>query len=740
MLSSIQIDEKIKSKRLDIYNRFLELYDEKNNAIDQRVRLSWDYDRRILILIRDILIHTRDNWNHESDHKRLGSLNNLVRAALLLQQSFTSLYNIDYSPVSLVQTGWINLWCNLQFLVRYQISPQGFGVSQTLPITTVDTNHILSELFDLIDNVLVREIRIGLKLQPIYTNFQCDIRKLPIDMRNHFDRHELEVRQPYRDPHRLPLLEAFAMYGREKLRITKMLEVIHFANTLDVTTANGKMALLRQLQIIGESSTDKNFSYATKRIARDTDWQLLIKLRHKLSHNEWDIHSGFLDTNCTTTNMQAIQADLVILKISITQLQQTHNQIGVTKNRMLCHYDPAWYLRVETRILFLDFIRDCYIARVINKRQLIELKNMLNNDIRHRPKESRLPLQIKSYIENIFEKTHTDYHKSQHLTSRYQQLVKAFSNDINYYKKLESPSQKSMDRRLVSHQVNIRAFCNLLDYSDVTYEQDRLNHHFSFNSLRLIRFIQQEIMAIREVLSPLEGSDVLSLDFPEDTLDIYINENDKIFKDIFNSQNHQNFEMEQSIRDIKAYYDLIRKPLTLRIDGLVLNGKRVRRGEVGRIHSNELLRNSACLLKQIEIFRRKCIFYTSLVYHPEIVEACFYHMAKIQKYVVVLKLSEVSSSEQLPNLEEFRALRNFISHGIDLLETTDILLLELMTRYASMFINKLLPAIDQTKHDTLRGIITRNTLLANSIYRVIPKVQSRDATILGQNRIRSLSF
>lgn len=715
--------ERVELARLYIYWRAIKLFKEKSSAIDRGEVLAWDYDCKVLKLVKDILLHTRDNWQLETDEKRRRSLNNIVRTTMLLSRSFTNLYNTAH-------TEEVNIWRNLQFLVQYQITMQDFGVNQVLPIDAANINGIFQELFSLIDSVLAKEIRFGLKLESILSNLQNSRDSMPIDMLNHLQWLKRDVRIPYGNTNKLPLLEAIANYGREKLRIGKMLRAIRLAKGLDVTTNHGKMALLRQLQIIGETATSKNLTSSTKRLAQDVDWQLLVQLRNKLSHNEWDTHSGLLDAHCTTERMKSIQIDdLVTLETSIQQLQVKHDEIGQSNERMKQHYDPAWHLRAATRQQFKDFLRDTYIAKVICKDCLIYLQNFLNSDIRGR----NLAWEIKPDIERIFTNRHRD---TSHLVPAFGALFNSCKNEIKYHKNLENPDVRTQalhSARLSTYQKNIRYFNGLLNYTDTSYKYDFQDHAFSFNPLRLIALVRKEILAIRHILDPLPGSKMLMGLFPEDVTTI--SSVDRIFSIIAASADQVTLE---AIQHIRTYCDLIHKPLYLQLDGL--HG--VRRGEIAKYNFSLTSEDISRLIAPIRRFGMKCHFYISLLEQPDKEEACFYHMARIQKYVVVLKLklSNPIISSQLPNYEEFKALRNFIHHGIDLFDTMNTNSIEFMARYASLFNNRLFPAISKIEHDILSNRQSlANSLLDYGFYRrASPGITRMEVNI--QNRPRSLSL
>ncbi|MBT3903852.1 ankyrin repeat domain-containing protein [bacterium] len=690
--------------------RYEALYRQKDAALDDGTILSWDHDRKALSLIRDILVHTRDRWVEETDQQRRGSLDHIVRMSLLLRRQFKCIYNASYAAQG-DQGEEINIWRDLDFLVQYQITDPDPRFHQPLPITFIDINDIFQELFRLIDTVLRDEIRVGLEEQPTFDKLGRDFAALPLDRRNRFQQHDERIRQPYRDPHQLPLLEAFATYGREKLRINRMLSAVQFARAIDVNTPHGKMALLRQLQIMGESCTGKNFSVAIKRLRQDIDWKLLVRLRNKLSHNEWDIHSGLLTTQVTIARLQAIQGDLVALDASIQLLQLDHDEIS-GRDRILRHYDPAWYLRPATRQLFLDFIRDCYIANLINSAQLIQRRNLIVGDIRNRDLLTEIRNDLAPVFSPFVPQTLGEYTHILALRRSYGVLARPFHNDTRYHRNQENPNDRArgvIGRRLAAHQVNIRQLHNALTYTQDSYKYDFIHHQDSFNPIRIINFIRVELTAIRSILTPLPSSEIVTEEIPEDSIHFskpYII--DLLFKVMLVIYGDVAPRLRQAIRNIRNYCTLIRKPLYLEIPGL--HG--ADRNEITHVDARLLFQKIRYLVNTIKTFGKECLFKSSLLNNPTIIEACFFHLARIQKYTVVLSKSNGVGAARLPSFEEFKALRNFIHHGCIVFETSTIEPVGIMIRYASLFLCQLPPAIDQIADTLLFSAATDGDLRA----------------------------
>lgn len=689
--------ERIKLARAYICKRYIKLSDAINNSSTEQVlALSWNYDRKLLELILDILIHTRDNWLLENDAQRKGSLHNLVRTTLLLRREFTSIYNRNYDyriqQDLLKEYGYeeINMWRNFKFLIQCKISLPEHNANQKYDISPDEVNSILKESFELIDNILVKEVRIGLVLQKVNSSLKSQGLSISGYLLDQHNEHEQKVRSPYRNPMKLPYLYAFTTYKREKFRIETMLNAISFALTLDSCNHKHQIALLRQLQIIGESVGNKNLSIKTKRLVDNIDWQLFVSLRNKLSHNEWDIHKNLLMHNLNM--LQHFKNDLLLLQNALENLMQRHIAIGINMTSILNHYSTVWRIRNHTRDKLVCFVENLINANLIDQAQLKNLLSIADGDIR----EYSIPTQyIKPLIRKIFDKEDCNYENTKHLLKPFHELVNTFSDELAYHRNIEDPDQRTLKReadKLKAYQVSIRNFHDQLSYSESTYNADQKNYHYSFNHLRIIDLITREINYISKMLSPLEGSEILKLEFPEDFSRINC---PLVIQALFKKAiNFSSIEGNKSINNINSYFRLIGESIHLQMEGLCFG---VRRREQISININcfdDLSEQEA--FKIIQLCGNRCLFYSSLFKNQAIVDACLYHMARIQKYIVVLYSSkEVSTNHPLPNKQEFKALRDFIHHGLDLFETMGIPLYIFMTRYATMFLNVLFPAINK---------------------------------------------
>jgi|GEM_PF-5388147 len=316
-------------------------------------------------------------------------------------------------------------------------------------------------------------------------------------------------------------------------------------------------------------------------------------------------------------------------------------------------------------------------------------------------------------------------------------LVRIHQIEQNFHRNQENPDEREqakIARRMAGLHTNIRGFYNLLNYSQDTYKKLRRTHLHLFDPLRMINLIRHEMQQISNALL-LPGSLILNSEFPEDITAISGTER---INSLFNTLSLLSPNINTAAQHIRAYCAELHIPLCLKINGL--HG--VGRGERSIINTNDI-HTIFNLIQHIIDFGQRCQFYLNLARNPAIVEGCFYHLARIQKLTVVLRLSNEVNASQLPKVEEFKALRNFIHHGIDLFETMNIPPLEFMTRYASLFLNVLLPSInaieDRIQRRQRLQRVNLNALLINGLHSplVLNQHRGQGAVIPRRQRLRS---
>jgi len=231
----------------------------------------------------------------------------------------------DYENLfSITSSDHRSLWRDLRFMYKF-ILGEYVGIPEYKPynLTDMEIEAIVKEDFPILLEIL--------RITPIPTSSQ----HIPLQ---------------YKSPFCLPNISIIVNYKREEEAIAKILEYLTNVETIDHQTLSGKRTLFRILQVIGEYSSPKNITDATKRLltpAQTPNWQALINLRNKLAHNEWDIVTNHMDTvlldgidterkRQINGYMADIKSDLINLRQTFIILKQQHANILDKKS----HYLP----------------------------------------------------------------------------------------------------------------------------------------------------------------------------------------------------------------------------------------------------------------------------------------------------------------------------------------------------------------------------------------------------------------
>ncbi len=670
--------ETIELARLRLHTGCEDVHNEKERLTDLGIRPGLEFDREVLKNIRDILFHTRDYWPNETDQDYLGSLDCIARQSLLLNKTFSNTYNQHYNPISPSTSEEINLWRNLGFLVQCQVSRQGFGVAQEIPISHEDVRDLLEELVEKLLPLLEREIAY---LEGQHVN--------GINA----------IRTPFRNPQQLPNLHAFTTHRREVVRLKKMQHAIQMIERADLTRAIHRMAFLRQLQAIGESMGSKNLSAVAKSLTlqndRDlggtVDWGLFINLRNKLSHLEWDYRSQHLRAQLNGQILGAVRGDITLLGREITRVQAAHNVLTQDRDSFYRRYSGQWFLRDKTKEIFKTFIATCQSLDVFDGDKAAELVSCLDEGIRGR--DLFVNEKIKPAIDHILNPPETENCEpppaelKDQIRRGYQKLLTTYKNELWLCKNRENPEgreKNGIERSLANQHTHIRTFFGALDFSEAAYKTDlatRLPPARDFTTqIELISLFREEIAAMNLVLA-----EALTLNFPENLVDIPMSEplRQELFTKIPDSI--------ADFRSIQEYCKAIGSPSFLQMEGLPFGA---RAGDISHSTSDCLFQDLPWLKKQIAIQARKCRFYMGLIRDPLIVDGALFHMAKAQKYLSLLSQLRGIPPAQIPFFQEIKALRDYIGHGLDLMDSKDQPLHVFMVRYAVMFTRQISTAID----------------------------------------------
>lgn len=156
-------------------------------------------------------------------------------------------------------------------------------------------------------------------------------------------------RAQYRDHRLLPTLYKFTADRRERYFLSNAIHAIqrarelHYGTPLTRASQNiHKSALLHALVVIGEACTSKNITPETKALGAsitEGSWRLMIHLRNRFAHVEWDIASRSLEGYLATHDGRELLSSLEFLEMNLGGIAGA--LAGFTPAERAAHYAPT---------------------------------------------------------------------------------------------------------------------------------------------------------------------------------------------------------------------------------------------------------------------------------------------------------------------------------------------------------------------------------------------------------------
>lgn len=255
-------------------------------------------DQKVLVLILKIICHTQ---SFSQDHINRGRILLTISTCVEMLSERARYAGDPERFIERYEANEMSIWRDLIFIRK-----MAFG----------DSDEVERDKYAIHSSRLARI-------------FKTDLHQLGIIVADALN--GLIVRKAYRNPAVLPNILDWATYYREQESLEKILEACseEKLSSLDIETQAGKTVFLRILQIIGESLTKKNLSDSTRSLAPLLDFDLLVDVRNRLAHNEWDLFENkFKDI--FDLDYRALFENIRLIRIQVEMIYKNHQDCKKT--------------------------------------------------------------------------------------------------------------------------------------------------------------------------------------------------------------------------------------------------------------------------------------------------------------------------------------------------------------------------------------------------------------------------
>lgn len=319
-----------------------------------------DSDRRVLVLILKIICHAQCfPQNHINRGRLLLAISTCVEML-----SERSRYTGDLERfIERYETNEMSIWRDLIFIRKMAFGDSDEPSPDERPIHAI-------------------------RLARIFT---VDLNQLGIIVADAVN--GSPVRKPYRNPAILPNILEWVTYYREQECLEKIIAACSEENlaAIDITTNAGKTAILRILQIIGENLTKKNLSDSTRLPTPTLYFDLLVDVRNRLAHNEWDLFEDKFPA-IFALDYRALFDSIRFIRIQIETIYANHQHCKKTPDGSDLHSDKAitrfytpeldWKpLPETTKNIILLFLKDLIARGRLTEEVCASFINFLEEDI-----------------------------------------------------------------------------------------------------------------------------------------------------------------------------------------------------------------------------------------------------------------------------------------------------------------------------------------------------------------------
>lgn len=375
-----------------------------------------------------------------------------------------------------------------------------------------------------------------------------------------------------------------------------------------------KEEIMRMLQVIGECATKKNISEQTRALMPAIDWDLLIMMRNKLAHCEWDLKENKLENYLKRNHLLGIaEEDILHIHVIVKSLLENN----VWKSRGIEHYK------------LINIIRNCGNTND---------KNTQNN-------ASQYLTHIRSFCEELPDQEFYKSFKGKLFLKENQTLL--LKKVLDEIKKLETLTKS------LKYQNSIRE-CKFTD--DIMALED--NNHSKAATL-YIDYLDSRLNKAGDEINEI----LKLLNFKDCSLSNYLKNEFNELKNLY----------AQSVKNIKiAYKD---KPLSItlpRAEFVTSQHSNYQTTKFSSFDESDI----AQLISQFHNFSKQCLLFNELESNLGLFRSLEYQVARIYPFLKDIENTAISKVLDELKVLELRIQRNYVEHGdplVELLPQTEFL-------------------------------------------------------------------
>ena len=263
-----------------------------------------------LSLLLSIIAHDAVHGQHETIDDRKKTLFNIARTATLLSNRAQP-GELEKFKEKYIAFDERSIWRDIEFLHKMLTSQDDIYYN----------NYFIPDYR--VKKILEHDIP---KLAQIVSNELNDTLS---------DVHKQEMRALYKNTTLLSYIYEIVNYYREEEALQKILKYTDsvFLLQIDPATLEGRLAIFRVLEVIGEYSTQKDLTEVTRDSDDSIDWNLLVAVRNRLAHHEWYLAYSNVMQGLLNRDLEEILAvDIPFIRQRIEVIWHNHQAVQAKVN------------------------------------------------------------------------------------------------------------------------------------------------------------------------------------------------------------------------------------------------------------------------------------------------------------------------------------------------------------------------------------------------------------------------